>query len=247
MAGGNVLFAHSNAMLVSSVERLVTSENPRVHTECASGGKDALTIQSVMRADVIVLSMNQPDMTGEHLIHELKSDIARPFIIVLGKEIDAQARRRIRRMGADEVMGEEKVIDTGRMIKEQLNRREQETRGALPEATLQRLFADRGIPFDLKGYQYMKYALMLLGNGEAQIEPIQSLYKRIGEKYGCKPSSVERNIRYAVGLCGDKGEKSEKIGNRKFIANLMEQGLSDIHTMYSPRISVFASGRRLFR
>ena len=117
----------------------------------------------------------------------------------------------------------------------------------MPEAMLQRVFADSGIPFDLKGYRYLKCAVDLLVSGEAQLESIGELYKKIGEKYGCRPAVIERNIRYAIGLCGSLRKEGGRVANRQFIAGLMEQQHAQTQTMCAPRVSVFGSGRRLFR
>ena len=246
MLTGTVVFAHRNRMILSAAERMLTSAHPDLHIERAVSGAELLAIQAVMRPDVIVMGMDQPDMTGEHLLCELGRDVLRPFVAVYAEKCSPKECSRILRLGASEVM--QAPVDEERaekMIEEQLRRRI--SSATLQEAALQRLFADCGIPFDLKGYRYLREALILLGRGEAQIEPIQVLYERIGEKYGCTPGSVEKNIRYAIKLCADRGELPAKESNRKFIARLMEQSQAGGRSAGRPRVSVLGAERRIFR
>ena len=248
MLSGTVLFVHRNSMGASSVEKLITSEHPRIHVEKASSGAEALTIQAVMRPEVIVMEMEQPDMTGEHLISEMKRDIARPFVVVCMEKCTAQERRKIMKMGADEILqGQADIVRMSRKIEEQMSRRAGNGGMGLPEAAMQRLFVEMGVPFDLKGYRYLKYALMLLNEGAASLTAVRDLYEQIGEKYGCMPATVERDIRYAVGLCGSRMDGNCKMTNRAFLALLMEQQGTLARGLCSPRVSVFCSGRRLFR
>lgn len=245
MLTGTVVFAHQNRRVLSAVERMLTSVHPGLHIERAVSGAELLAIQAVLRPDVIVMGMEQPDMTGEHLLCELERDVSRPFVAVYAEKCSAKECSRILRLGASKVIQEPVDEEQAeRMIEEQLRRRNSST--ALQEAVLQRLFADSGIPFDLKGYRYLREALVLLGRGEARLEPIQSLYERIGEKYGCTPGSVEKNIRYANRLCADRGEASAAESNRKFIARLMEQNQTGGKGMCRPRVSVFGAERRIF-
>ncbi len=244
MLRGTVLIVHRNRLVASSIERMLTAEHPAVHVERASNGAEALDIQSVLRPEVIVAGAVQEDMTCEHLVCELRRDIARPYIIVC-TDGGVSEERALIRMGANETV---RYLPDAAKITEQIEERLKRNNGiSLPEAALQRLFSEAGIPFDLKGYRFLKYALSMLGNGTAQLEPIGTLYEMIGEKFGCMPASVERNIRYAVNLCGSRKEAGEKISNRRFIASLMEQQFTAAGGMCRPRVSVFCSGRRLFR
>lgn len=243
---GSVLFAGCG-VTAASLERILTGRHPNIHTERAASASEALTIRSVMRPEVIVMGMEYQDMTGEHLLCELKRDIVHPYLIVCTGKCSAQERCRILRMGANEVMQEPMdVMRAEELIERQLSRREEKGMG-LPEAALQRMFAATGIPFDLKGYRYLRCALALLDSGEEKMEPIRSLYERIGEKYGCMPTAVERNIRYAIGLCGERMDAEYRVSNREFIALLMEQKRTGTQRMCSPKVSVFCSDRRLFR
>jgi len=248
MLTGTVMFIHKSPSFISSIERILTAANPSIHIERAVCGSEALVIQSIMRPQVIVVEEKPEDMTVEHMICELKRDIIRPYIMVIGTQFSDAAQKKMTKMGADEVIVSPVNADQAVFsIEEWMRNRKWRGRRSMPEATLQRVFADSGIQFDLKGYRYLKYAVDLLVNGEAQLEPIGELYKKIGEKYGCLPSAVEHNIRYAIGLCASLKKEEGKVANRQFIARLMEQQHAQTQPMCAPRVSVFSTGRRLFR
>lgn len=249
MLGGMVILAHRNPAVSASIERMIIEGLPSVHIEKAERGADVLALQSVMRADAVLVDMNLPDMPGEHLLFELRRDVAKPCIIACSADGSVQARRRAIRAGASEFVTEpvdgKKVMA---LIENRLGMRTEMRGSGIPEAMLQRIFAEQGVPFDLKGYRYLKYALTLLTAGEAQLEPIRSLYGQIGERFGCMPDAVERNIRYAIGLCRQHQPKDGgKQGNRQFIARLLEESRSALPTLIEPKVSVFRGGQRVFR
>ena len=143
------------------------------------------------------------------------------------------------------------VMKVSELIAEQLQLRSgrNEEYTSIAERMLQRLFMDYGIPCDLKGYAFMKHALVLLNSGEARLESMKEMYEKIGMRFGCGASAVEHAIRYAVARCSARLENQGegKISNKAFIARLMEDAAAGRQTMIKPRISIFCSGRRVFR
>lgn len=64
-----------------------------------------------------------------------------------------------------------------------------------------------GVPAHIKGYQYLRYAIVT-----AVVEPeiinavTKQLYPRVAEKYLTTPSRVERAIRHAIEVAWDRGD-----------------------------------------
>ena len=78
---GTVLFAGCSQMYGTAVGQILTSRHPMVHIEYAKNGREALQIQGLLRPEIVLMGMRPSDMTGEHLICELRRDAVRPFII----------------------------------------------------------------------------------------------------------------------------------------------------------------------
>lgn len=248
MLNGTVILAHGDALLTAGIERILTMNHPGVHVEKARSGREALILQSLMRADVVLMDENPADMPAMHLLQELRKDIVRPFVILCAAGKTERACDRTLRRGADCcVFPPVDMVRVCDLISESLaGRADEALNGGLPEMMLQRLFADNGIPCDLKGYMFLKYALALLNMGKGSLNSMRRLYEQIGERFGCGAGAVEHGIRYAVGLCMQR-TGGEAAGNRQFIARLIEEsGMSNM-TMLKPRVSVFCSGRRVFR
>ena len=91
-----------------------------------------------------------------------------------------------------------------------------------------------GVPTEMRGYRYLKAAIMLcLQNGEYIHSTTTVLYPEIANQYATTPAAVERNIRRAIEhVCRNTPRKvlkeyfgnvqGDKLTNRKFIAGLVE-------------------------
>ena len=64
-----------------------------------------------------------------------------------------------------------------------------------------------GIPAHIKGYQYLREAIMMVVNDIDIINQItKQLYPEIAEKYKTTPSRVERAIRHAIEVAWGRGQ-----------------------------------------
>ena len=91
-----------------------------------------------------------------------------------------------------------------------------------------------GVPTEMRGYKYIKAAVMLcLQNGEYIHSTTTMLYPEIANQYETTPAAVERNIRRAIEhVCRSTPRKvlkeyfgnvqGDKLTNRRFIAGLVE-------------------------
>ncbi len=67
------------------------------------------------------------------------------------------------------------------------------------EALVTNIIHEVGVPAHIKGYQYLREAIMMVVNDIDVINQItKSLYPRIATKFGTTPSRVERAIRHAI-------------------------------------------------
>ena len=102
------------------------------------------------------------------------------------------------------------------------------------EEVIYRHLVNLGVPTEMRGYKYIKAAVMLcLQNGEYIHSTTTMLYPEIANQYETTPAAVERNIRRAIEhVCGSTPRKvlkeyfgnaqGDKLTNRRFIAGLVE-------------------------
>ena len=81
------------------------------------------------------------------------------------------------------------------------------------EALVTNIIHEVGVPAHIKGYQYLREAIMLVVNDIDIINQItKQLYPEIAEKFSTTPSRVERAIRHAIEVAWGRG-KTDAVEN----------------------------------
>lgn len=76
------------------------------------------------------------------------------------------------------------------------------------EALVTNIIHEVGVPAHIKGYQYLREAIMMVVNDIDVINQItKSLYPRIAFKFNTTPSRVERAIRHAIEVAWGRGQQ----------------------------------------
>ena len=76
------------------------------------------------------------------------------------------------------------------------------------EALVTNIIHEVGVPAHIKGYQYLREAIMMVVKDIDVINQItKSLYPQIAEKFGTTPSRVERAIRHAIEVAWGRGQQ----------------------------------------
>ncbi|MCI9063060.1 MAG: sporulation transcription factor Spo0A [Clostridia bacterium] len=75
------------------------------------------------------------------------------------------------------------------------------------EALVTNMIHEVGVPAHIKGYQYLREAIMMVVNDIDVINQItKSLYPQIAQRFNTTPSRVERAIRHAIEVAWGRGE-----------------------------------------
>ena len=75
------------------------------------------------------------------------------------------------------------------------------------EISVSNLLHRLGIPANIKGYSYLRYAIMLSVENEGYVNSItKTLYPKVAKKYSVTASSVERAMRNAISIGWDRGD-----------------------------------------
>ena len=75
------------------------------------------------------------------------------------------------------------------------------------EALVTNVIHEVGVPAHIKGYQYLREAIMMVVNDIDVINQItKSLYPQIAQRFNTTPSRVERAIRHAIEVAWGRGE-----------------------------------------
>lgn len=164
-----------------------------------------------LRPDVVIIDLWLKGADGATVIRNISSMMEKPpcFVVVsaiseidiVGEAIDAGAVLCIHKPCTPQEI--ERRISR---ITEHIGDTQPDSSGAL-EAQVTRLIHHVGIPAHIKGYQYLRTAIIATYNDATLINSItKRLYPMIATAYGTTSSRVERAIRHAIEVAWDRGD-----------------------------------------
>ncbi|MNI78924.1 Stage 0 sporulation protein A [compost metagenome] len=75
------------------------------------------------------------------------------------------------------------------------------------EVRVTNMIHDVGVPAHIKGYQYIREAILAAVNNEDIINAVtKTLYPNLASKFSTTPSRVERAIRHAIEVAWNRGQ-----------------------------------------
>lgn len=90
------------------------------------------------------------------------------------------------------------------------------------EVVVTNVLHDIGIPAHIKGYQYLRYAIMLAVNDMDILNAVtKQLYPEIAEKYKTTAQRVERAIRHAILIAWERGRTEQMM---EYFSYTLKQG-----------------------
>ena len=83
----------------------------------------------------------------------------------------------------------------------------QEERVRLLKAKATEHLRELGVPQHIKGYKYLRHALVAVAQDGSLVEAItKALYPSVAQEFDTTPSRVERAIRHAIEVAWDRGD-----------------------------------------
>ncbi len=218
-----VLVVDDNRRIVSILEDAIEKETELEMVGKAADGEEALQQIRRTKPDVVLLDLIMPKIDGLEVMERIQHpDFPHhPEIIVVSavsqESVTEQAfslgaayyilkpfdtRVVMSRVKAVSLMGEQsgKVINT---VFENHYRKPENTL----EADVTRMIHEIGVPAHIKGYQYLRDAIIMSVNDVEMLGSItKRLYPTIAKKYKTTSSRVERAIRHAIETAWSRGK-----------------------------------------
>ena len=185
-------------------------------------GAEALKLISERNPDVVVMDIVLSNIDGLGMLERLKSapKSAKPQILILTGFYNDQVKQDAIQLGADYFMI--KPCDTtalmsriralvGRGTTQVLPSSQQGLKPQKAEQSLESIVTEIiheiGIPAHIKGYQYLREAILLTIEDMDIINAVTKvLYPTVAKKFNTTPSRVERAIRHAIEVAWDRGD-----------------------------------------
>ena len=210
-----VLLADSDKDFRTNIKKKLSPNRFEIVGE-ASDGMSAVECICHTKPDVVISELWLPKLDGIGIMREIsKRNIKRPkFVIVTGLN-NLEMVREATDAGAHYSMM--KPIDFGYLETKLVslfsgyNRdgliKDKEEKKQDLETQVTKIIHQIGIPAHIKGYQYLRTAIMMAVEDTEVINSVTKiLYPSVAKKYATTSSRVERAIRHAIEVAWDRGD-----------------------------------------
>ncbi len=220
----NVAVADDNQRILDLVGTIIRGDRDLELVGTADNGKDLYEIIRQKQPDVVLLDIIMPKMDGLTMMEKVNHDTTlkkRPAFIVLSAVGQDRITEDAFNLGASyyilKPFDNEMLLNRIKNVRGNPARR-REQGGAAAEAMAARqernleldvtnIIHEIGVPAHIKGYQYLRDAIILSVDDMEMLNSITKiLYPTIAKKYQTTPSRVERAIRHAIEVAWSRGK-----------------------------------------
>lgn len=182
----------------------------------AHNGEEILKIIETEEPDVVVLDIIMPHLDGIGVLEQMNAsqNLKRPKFIMLTAFGQERVTQRVVELGADyyvlkpfsmEILAS-RIRQLAGVISQQRPLVAQAIKAHPVDVEVTNIIREIGIPAHIKGYQYLRDAIMMIVNEIELLGAVTKvLYPLIAEKYTTTPSRVERAIRHAIEVAWSRG------------------------------------------
>ena len=218
----NVAIADDNEKMVEILGRMIEEDKDLTLVGKAHNGEEICNIIKEREPDVVVLDIIMPKMDGLTVMencqhdHMLKKTPAFIVVSAVGQErITEDAFRKGASYYVMKPFHNDMILSR---IKDAGKGERRNSSEAIPGSTVQKkpeynletrvtdMIHEIGVPAHIKGYQYLREAIMMSVEDPAMISSITKiLYPTIAKRFQTTPSRVERAIRHAIEVAWSRG------------------------------------------
>lgn len=229
----SILIADDNQDFIHTLSSYINKQEDMEVIAVAKDGNEAIDMISNTMPDVVLLDVIMPHLDGLGVLEKInmiKID-KKPVCIMLSAVGQDKITQKAIVAGADyyivkpfdiEVLikrireikffkpnqtGANFIVREPRQKYIELSEKEGKKEENL-EALVTNVIHEVGVPAHIKGYQYLREAIMMVVNDIDVINQItKSLYPKIAFKFNTTPSRVERAIRHAIEVAWGRGQQ----------------------------------------
>ena len=178
----------------------------------AEDGAKALAAVGELKPDLLMIDLVLPVMDGITVLSRLREQGKdAPATVVLSAFASPQAGAECTALGVDmflrKPMDAEAVCERIRLWKAGKKEAEASGEALALEVRVTDVIHQIGVPAHIKGYQYLREAIMMAVEDMDAVSAITKvLYPSIAKKFHTTSSRVERAIRHAIEVAWDRGD-----------------------------------------
>jgi len=170
-------------------------------------GLEVLGLVSETKPDILVLDLIMPGLDGLNILQRMEGE-EQPLVVATSSIATHEVITQATELGA--VMFVRKPYREDAMV-DNLLRLAEKADAKLHAPGLEELVTsiihEVGVPAHIKGYQYVREAIMITVENMDVINSVTKvLYPEVAKRYHTTPSRVERAIRHAIEVAWDRGD-----------------------------------------
>ncbi|MDE7261242.1 MAG: sporulation transcription factor Spo0A [Oscillospiraceae bacterium] len=178
-----------------------------VVTASTGNGSEVLQLLDETKPDLLVLDYLLPGLDGLAILRQMKKE-DRPQILMTSTFVNQTAAAEAGMLGAAMFLckpyNETAMIDH---LLRMAEKTEEPSHASGLEELVTSIIHEVGVPAHIKGYQYVREAIMITVEDMDVINSVTKvLYPEVAKKYHTTPSRVERAIRHAIEVAWDRGD-----------------------------------------
>jgi len=222
----NVAIADDNDRMVQMLDHIVSSDEELQVVGKAGNGEELIEIIKEKEPDVVLLDIIMPKLDGLGVLDRVnrEPDLKKPAFIIISAVNQQRTTVEAFNLGAEyyilKPFDQTNVLNHIKRVRARGERilprdRKEERQGeSLADYLEQNLETDVtniihevGVPAHIKGYQYLRDAIIMSVTDEEMLNSITKiLYPTIAKKHQTTSSRVERAIRHAIEVAWSRGK-----------------------------------------
>lgn len=221
----NVAIADDNEKMVQLLGDIVKSDKELNVVGIAKDGVEACEIIRTKEPDVVLLDIVMPKLDGLGVLSKINNDRSlkkHPAFIIISAIGQEKITEDAFSLGADyyimKPFDNDMVVNQIKLIRDRNLRKANEPKKVNAyekyqeperdlEADVTDIIHEIGVPAHIKGYQYLREAIILSVQDVEMLNSITKvLYPTVAKKNQTTPSRVERAIRHAIEVAWNRGK-----------------------------------------
>jgi len=205
-----ILIADASEEFRQMLADMLTEESDMTLVGQTGDGEELLDLIARTAPDVVVMELLLTGMDGLEVLEKMGE--RKPKVLVLSAFGNANLAEEVSSRGAAYCMLKPcrmtALMERIRLLAEDHVQEEEDDGSALAlERRVTAIIHDIGVPAHIKGYQYLREAIMLVVEDMDAINAVTKvLYPAVAKKFGTTASRVERAIRHAIEVAWDRGD-----------------------------------------
>ena len=246
-----IMVVDDNKEFVKLLNMYINSQKDMVALDPLYDGTNVVNAIKQSKPDVLLLDVVMPEKDGLTVLEELADEVGveKPITVIMSAIGQEKVTQKAISLGATYYVVKPfdmiTLIDRVRDLLKEKDEVKSEYMVAYGNKTLPlevrvtQMIHDVGVPAHIKGYQYIREAIILAVNDEDIINSItKTLYPTLSEKFNTNSSRGERAIRHAIEVAWNRGqiEMHEKIFGYTVNSNKGKPTNSEFIAMIADRI-----------